>query len=281
MEKIAILTDSGSDLTLEELKENNVYLAPLNIIYSDGEFEDKIDITPNEVYASLEREIPKTSLPSTAKIEEILNKLEEEGYTHLIAITISSGLSGTANAIRLALEDHPKLKSFVYDTKILSMGEGVLVLNTAQMVKDGKSFDEIVEELPKLRAKTHGYFTINTLEYLKKGGRIGKVAGTIGEILNLKPIITVDEDGIYYTYAKVRGRKQSINRLAKITKGHLETGKFNVWILNGGSSKEEADALFNAVKDFDNIASISTAEIGPALGVHAGPGLLGVVVQEV
>ena len=122
MEKIALLTDSGSDLTLEELKENNVYLAPLNIIYSDGEFEDKIDITPNEVYASLEREIPKTSLPSTAKIEEILNKLEEEGYTHLIAITISSGLSGTANAIRLALEDHPKLKSFVYDTKILSMG---------------------------------------------------------------------------------------------------------------------------------------------------------------
>lgn len=79
----------------------------------------------------------------------------------------------------------------------------------------------------------------------------------------------------------MRGRKQSINRLAKITKGHLETGKFNVWILNGGSSKEEADALFNAVKDFDNIASISTAEIGPALGVHAGPGLLGVVVQEV
>ncbi|MGL4572970.1 MAG: DegV family protein [Clostridium sp.] len=281
MDKIAILTDSGSDLTLEELRENNIHLAPLKIIYSDGEFDDILEISPNEVYSSLEREIPKTSLPSTAKIEEILTQLENDGYTHLIVISISSGLSGTANAIRLALEDHPNLKSFVYDTKILSMGEGVLVLNAAEMIREGKSFDEIVEALPKLRAKTHGYFTINTLEYLKKGGRIGRVAGTIGEILNLKPIISLDEDGVYYTYAKVRGRKQSINKLTKIAKEHLEKSKCNVWVLNGGSSKEEADTLFDAVNELPNIESISTAQIGPALGVHTGPGLLGVVVQEV
>lgn len=281
MQKIAVLTDSGSDLTLEQLKENNIEFAPFKIIYSYGEFEDKIDLSPQEVYDSLEKEVPKTSLPSTARIENILNNLESEGYTHIIVVSISSGLSGTGNAIRLALEDHPKLISYVYDTKILSMAEGALALNTAEMVKEGKSFEEIVELLPKLRNKTYGYFTINTLEYLRKGGRIGKVAGTIGEILNLKPIISVDEEGVYYTHAKVRGRKQSINRILKIAKEHLEKSKCRIWVLNGGSSAEEFDSLYKLISELDNIESIAPATIGPALGVHTGPGLLGVVVQEV
>ncbi len=281
MQKIAILTDSGSDLTTEQLKENNIEFAPFRIIYSNGEFEDKIDISPKEVYESLEKEIPTTSLPSASRIENILNKLEEEGYTHVIAVTISNGLSGTGNAIRLALEDHPKLTSYVFDTKILSMAEGALVLNAAQLVKEGKTFEEIIEELPKRRKKTHGYFTINTLEYLKKGGRIGKVAGTIGEILNLKPIISVNDEGVYYTFAKVRGRKQSMNKLVKIAKEHLEKGKSKVWVLCGGSSDEEFNTLYDAISKLDNIESIAPATIGPSLGVHTGPGLLGVVVQEV
>lgn len=281
MQKIAVLTDSGSDLTLEQYKEYNIEFVPFRIIYSYGEFEDKISLSPKELYDSLEKEIPKTSLPSTARIEDILNKLEAEGYTHVIVVAISSGLSGTANAIRLALEDHPKLTSYVYDTKILSMAEGALVLNAAEMVKEGKTFEEIIEQLPKFRKKTHGYYTINTLEYLKKGGRIGKVAGTIGEILNLKPIISVNDEGIYYTYAKVRGRKQSINKIYKIAKEHLEKGKSKVWVLNGGSSAEEFDHLYKMISELDNIESIAPATIGPSLGVHTGPGLLGVIVQEV
>lgn len=281
MQKIAVLTDSGSDLTLEQYKEYNIEFVPFRIIYSYGEFEDKISLSPKELYDSLEKEIPKTSLPSTARIEDILNKLEAEGYTHVIVVAISSGLSGTANAIRLALEDHPKLTSYVYDTKILSMAEGALVLNAAEMVKEGKTFEEIIEQLPKFRRKTHGYYTINTLEYLKKGGRIGKVAGTIGEILNLKPIISVNDEGIYYTYAKVRGRKQSINKIYKIAKEHLEKGKSKVWVLNGGSSAEEFDHLYKMISELDNIESIAPATIGPSLGVHTGPGLLGVIVQEV
>ena len=120
MQKIALITDSSCDLSLETLKENNINMLPLNIIYSYGEFEDRVSITPEEVYEKLGIEIPSTSLPSTKKINSVLDKLEEEGYTHVIAITISSGLSGTFNAIRLALEDHPKLISHVYDTKMLA-----------------------------------------------------------------------------------------------------------------------------------------------------------------
>ena len=245
MQKIAVLTDSGSDLTLEQCKENSIEFLPFRVIYSYGEFEDAVNLTPEELYKSLEKgnEIPTTSLPSPAKIEELLNKLEAEGYTHVIAVTISCELSGTSNAVRLALEDHPNLTSYVFDTKILSMAEGALALNAAEMVREGKTFEEIVEELPKLRKKTYGYYTLNTLEYLKRGGRIGKVAGTIGEILNLKPIVSADDQGFFYTYAKVRGRKQSINRIYKIAKEHLEKGRCKIWVLDGGSSKEEFDYL--------------------------------------
>ncbi|MDU3352442.1 MAG: DegV family protein, partial [Clostridium sp.] len=213
MQKIALIVDSACDLSLETLKEKNIHLLPLRITYSHKEYRDKIDISADEIYDNLEKEVPKTSLPSAENMEEILVSLENEGYTHVIAITISSGLSGTFNSIRLALEDHPQLTSYVFDTKILAMPEGLVALEVANLINDGKTFEEIVSEIPKIRRNITGYFTINTLEYLKRGGRIGKISGTIGEMLNLKPIVTVDEEGVYYTVCKARGRKQSILKL--------------------------------------------------------------------
>ena len=115
---------------------------------------------------------------------------------------------------------------------------------------------------------------------MKKGGRIGKVSGTIGEILSLKPIIEVGDDGVYNTYAKVRGRKQSLTKLRKILDSYLEKGKCNVWVLHG-HSEEDCKDLYNSFKDLDNINNIETGSIGPALGVHTGPGLVGFIVQEV
>lgn len=280
MQKIAILTDSASDLTNEEMNQYNIKFAPFKIIYSDKEYEDKINITPNEMYASLKREIPTTSLPSRESIEKILCSLEEEGYTHVISINISCELSGTSNSVRLVLEDHPKLTSFVYDTKTLCMAEGVIVLEAAKLVKAGKSFEEIIEVLPSFREKSHCYFTLNTLEYLKRGGRIGKVAGTIGELLNLKPLIHVGDDGIYHTYAKLRGRKQSINKLFEVLNEYLAKSRCNVWVIEG-DAVEEGTELCNSIKGLNNVNEVNIATVGPALGVHTGPGLLGLIVQEV
>ena len=280
MQKIALIVDSACDLSLEVLKEQNIRLLPLRISYSHGEYKDKIDISADEIYGNLEKEVPKTSLPSAEDLEKILVDLENEGYTYVIAVTISSGLSGTFNSIRLALEDHPNLKHHVFDTKILAMPEGIVALEVANLIKEGKSFEEIVSELPTIRKNIIGYFTVNTLEYLKKGGRIGRVAGTIGDMLNLKPIVTVDEEGIYYTVCKARGRKQSISKLISFLKDELKENKCNVWVLHG-HSEEDCKYLYNSFKDLDNINNIETGSIGPALGVHTGPGLVGFIVQEV
>ena len=262
MQKIALITDSACDLDLNTLKENNINLLPLRIIYSNAEYRDRIDISPSEVYKNLENEIPKTSLPSAKDTEEILNKLEEESYTHVICISISSGLSGSYNALRLALEDHPNLTSFVYDTKILAYPQGEIVLEVAKLIREGKNFNEIVSEIPNIRKRITGYFTLNTLEYLKKGGRIGRLAGTVGELLNLKPIITTDENGVYYTVTKVRGRKQSLSKMTELLKGYLEKCKCEVAVLHAGC-EEEAIKYMEAIKNLPNISSIKIAEISP------------------
>ncbi len=280
MQKIALITDSACDIDLNSLKENNINLLPLRIIYSNGDYRDRIDISPQEVYDKLEKEVPKTSLPSAQETEEILNKLEEEGYTHVICISISSGLSGSFNALRLALEDHPKLTSFVYDSKILAYPQGEIVLEVAKLIREGKSYEEIIEEIPEIRKRVIGYFTINTLEYLKKGGRIGRLAGTVGELLNLKPIITTDENGIYYTVAKVRGRKQSLSKMTELLKEYLAKGKCEVAVLHAGC-EDEAIKYMNSLKDLTNVVSIKIAEISPALGIHGGPGLIGFSVKMV
>lgn len=280
MQKIALITDSACDLDLNTLKENNINLLPLRIIYSNGDYRDRIDITPQEVYDNLENEVPKTSLPSAQETEEILTKLETEGYTHVICISISSGLSGSFNAIRLALEDHPKLTSFVYDSKILAYPQGEIVLEVAKLIKEGKSFEEIVQEIPEIRKRVIGYFTINTLEYLKKVGRIGRLAGTVGELLNLKPIITTDEDGVYYNVAKVRGRKQSLSKMTELLKGYLDKSKCEIAVLHAGC-EDEAIKYMNSLKDLPNVESIKIAEISPALGIHGGPGLIGFSIKMV
>ena len=162
MQKIALIVDSACDLSMETIKEKNIKLLPLRISYSYGEFKDKVEISADEIYNNLEKEVPKTSLPSTEDLENILISLENEGYTHVIAVTISSGLSGTFNSIRLALEDHPKLTSHIFDTKILAMPEGIVAFEVANLINDGKSFEEIVAALPKIRNNITGYYNINT-----------------------------------------------------------------------------------------------------------------------
>lgn len=280
MQKIALITDSACDLDLNTLRENNINLLPLRIIYSNGDYRDRIDISPQEVYDNLEKEVPKTSLPSAQETEDILNKLEQEGYTHVICISISSGLSGSFNALRLALEDHPNLTSFVYDSKILAYPQGEIVLEVAKLIKEGKSYEEIIKELPEIRKRVIGYFTINTLEYLKRGGRIGRLAGTVGELLNLKPIITTDEDGIFYNVTKVRGRKQSLSKMTQLLKEYLDKGKCEVAVLHA-SCEDEAIKYMNSLKDLTNVVSIKIAEISPSLGIHGGPGLIGFSVKMV
>ena len=280
MEKIALITDSASDINSDLIKKYNINVLPFKIIFSDKEYKDGVDITPSMLYERLPNEMPKTSLPSISEFTELLEDLKSKEYTHAIIITISNCFSGTFNSARLAAESVSDITTFVFDSLTLTMSEGAMVLEAANLIEQGKSFDEIKDFLSNIREKIDVFFTLDTLTYLKKGGRIGKVSGTIAEALNIKPIITIKDDG-FHTFAKVRGTKQSISKLSNILNDYLNKSKCKVWIMNG-NAPDKADLLYNSIKDSPNLVECNLGGmICPALGVNTGPGLVGFIVEMV
>ncbi|MBC2580998.1 DegV family protein [Clostridium sp. DJ247] len=281
MDKIALITDTTSDIPDELLEKYNIKLLCFRIIYKNKEYKDRFEITPEEVYENFKNEIPTSSLPSMNDMENLFKSLEEEGYTHAIAIVLSTGLSGIYNGLRIVAENHPKISTFIYDSKSISAGEGILVEECAKLIEKGKCFDDIVKAVPLIRKRINLFFVVGTLEYLKRGGRIGKVSGTIAELLNIKPIVSIDiNDGKYYTYDKVRGRKQSLNRLIHIAHKILSDKKCRLYTMHGYAI-EESKKVFDEVSKHHNITtSVFGGCISPVAGVHSGPGLIGLVLFE-
>ncbi|MDP4143767.1 MAG: DegV family protein [Bacillota bacterium] len=280
MQKIAIITDTTCDLSMETIEKYNIHVLCFRIIYKDREYLDKVEITSQEVYDNLKNEIPGSSMPALQDMEDLYDRLEKEGYTHAIAVTLSTGLSGIYNGLSLVSENHPNIKSFICDSKSISLGEGALVEECAKLVVEGKTFEEIIQAIPSIQKRIHLFFVVGTLEYLKKGGRIGKVSGTIGELLNIKPIISVDDDGKYFTYDKVRGRKQSLNKLMEIAEGILSEKKYKIYMMHG-DGEEDAKKVFDKIKIHPNVVSSEFGGcISPVSGVHSGPGLVGLVFVE-
>lgn len=278
MKKIALITDSTSDLSKEQVAKYNIHMLPLRIIYKDREYIDRETITPDEVYSNMDNEVPSTSLPSMEDIHNLFKKLEKEGYTQAIVVSISSGLSGTYNSINLVSKQYPNIQFCVFDSRALTLGAGAIVLECGEMIASGMSFNEIVEKMPSIRNRIKVYFIVDTLVYLIRGGRIGKVSGTFGQLLNIKPVISINQEGIYYTFAKVKGRKQSISKLVEIAKETLDREKAKIWVMHGGALKE-GRAFYEKISKLPNIIETGFGDIGPVLGVHAGAGLLGIVIM--
>jgi len=280
LDKIAFIGDTTSDLSSDMIAKYNINILPFRIIYKDREYLDRVNITPTEVYDNMVNEIPTSSMPSMQDIEDVFLKLKSEGYTHVIAVTLSTGLSGIYNGIRVVSENHPEVKTYICDSKSISMGEGAILVECGKLRDQGKSFDEIVAQIPTIMKRIHLFFVVPTLEYLKKGGRIGRVAGTIAELLDIKPIITIDSEGKYTTFAKVRGRKQSLAKLIDIARVLLEKKKYEIYLANG-AAREDVERIYNEISKFPNILSINMiGDISPVSGVHSGPGLIGLIMVE-
>ncbi|MHC5216090.1 DegV family protein [Enterococcus sp. LJL128] len=279
-EKIAILVDSGTDVPEELVEKYGIYVIPLQIIYKDRVYTDKVDITPEEVYERLPQEIPSTSLPDGETITKIFEKIKEDGYEKVLAITISSGLSGTYNIVRLISEEFTSLETFVLDTKNIGIGSGLQVIEAAKMLERGSSWEELKLQTTKNVEKATVYFNVATLEYLQKGGRIGLVASILGNALKLNPIISCNEQGVYYTVAKARGRKKSLEKAFNLIKEFIGTHKKVVLAVAHGQAEEEARSFYQKLKDnFPQAEEIYFGTISPALVVHTGPGLLGIGIQ--
>ena len=280
--KIAILTDSCADLSEDLRAGKPIYTVPLKIACRDGEYFDGVDIFASDIYRRLEAgELPKTSLPDFFTADRILSRIKADGYERVLAIHLSSGLSGTYNMVRLLGESRSDLEIAVFDSLSGALGMGVSVLQAWEDIENGMSWDELVKErVPRLLANTYPFFSVDTLEYLAKGGRIGKVTAMAGSLLNIKPIITFADDGQLLSVAKVRGRQQVIRKLVEMAVNRCGSHKrYNLAVANGGAPEEMETVrqlLTEALPDYDRIWD---GEIDGTLSVYIGDGVLGAAVQ--
>lgn len=278
--KIALITDTASDIPQDWIDQYNVHMLHFQIIYSDGQYRDQVEISSEEVFKRFATETPTTSMPLLGDVTDLFQKLSDQGYTHAIAITISSGLSGTWNSLNLIKQDFPNLDIHVYDSKTLSFGQAALVELAGQMIAQGSTISEIIPALDHMQVNQQSFFIVDTLKYLVSGGRIGHVSGIIGTVLNLKPIITIGTDGKYVTQTTVRGKKRALAAMVKSASHVLETKRCKIYVLHG-DAKADALLLIEQLKKLPNVVSVTfDGYIGPVACVHTGPGFLGMVLVE-
>ena len=279
-QKIAILVDSGTDVPPNFREKYGIYWLPLLINYTDRQCLDGVDIQPHEMYELLPTEIPKTSLPDGSMVNAMFDRIKADGYEHVLAVTISSGLSGTCNMIRLMGEEYEGLDVSVVDTKNISIGSGLVAIRAAQMVNDeGMSWEDLIVNIKREIPRSKVFFCVDTLKYLQKGGRIGLVTAMLGASLSLKPIISCNEEGVYYTAGKAIGRTRAIQKVidlaAEFAKG---ADKVELAVMNGCAEMDGLHTRNKAEGVIVNGTVTVTGQIGAALGVHTGPGLIGIGV---
>jgi DegV family protein with EDD domain len=275
-----IVTDCAADMPAEELEALGVTQAPLYIQFPQGEV-NSAELTADQFYDRLEAmrpAIPSTAQPSSGMFEKIYRKLAET-EKEILSIHISSGLSGTLNAASLGGQQARDAANVsIWDTMTLSGGERFQVLAAARGVTAGWGLEQIKSRMSAIRAETEIIYTLETLEYLERGGRIGRVQALLGSVLKIKPIIRVEhEDGKYSTVARARTIPQALETIVE----HLVPmyGNTPVWVtVLHGRFQQSADALSQLVGERLNVAKQEMMRISPVLGVHTGPGIVGCAV---
>ncbi len=278
---VKILADSACDLPVTFFEENKniATLIPLNVHLDDEQYEDLLTITPKTVFDAMRAgKSPKTSQVTPNKFEEVFKKLAEE-KSEAIYIAFSSELSGTYQTgymmAQQVKEQYPEFDITIYDTKCASIGYGLIVKNAVEMAKNGKTKSEIEEYVQFASNHMEHLFTVDDLVYLQRGGRISKASAFVGGLLNIKPLLNV-EDGKLVPLEKIRGKKKLYKRIIELMKERGDQlDKQEIGISHGDDEeaalyiKEEIEKEFGTKKFYINT-------IGAAIGSHSGPGTLAI-----
>jgi len=278
-----IVTDSAVDLPEEMFAQFGIERMPLLITFGTEALRSGVDIQAEEFYRRLEASkdnLPTTSQPSVGEFVDLYRRVGQTDKD-IVSVHISSGLSGTLNSATQAAKQCPELNITLIDTKTLSAAEGFQVVAVAQAIRRGYSVEQIVKRAQEVGDQTEIFFTLDTLYYLQKGGRIGRVQAMAGALLNLKPVITVDkEPGTYITVAKGRSMAKSVALIAEQVYEKVKSFPAWVHVLHTNSpdmARQQGDLIRAKLPN----AHITFGQIVPVLGVHTGPGCVGAVCGPV
>lgn len=277
MNRVRIVTDSTADLPKELVAKYEITVVPLKVIFNGEEaFRDGVDIETEEFYRRQveRRETSTTSQPTPVEFASVYSKLAAGGNS-IISIHISSGMSGTYQSARMSKEMVSGADIEVIDSKVTSMGLGLIVLEAAREAGEGKSKDDILGRVNELISKTEVFFVVDTLEYLLRGGRIGKAQAFLGTILNIKPLLYL-KDGLVQPYEKVRGKAKAIERLAQIVEEKVGKQKIKCSLVHG-MDPAGMEQLRQKVMSRLNCDEPVVSKLGAVVGTHVGPGVIGII----
>jgi DegV family protein with EDD domain len=275
-----IVTDSGSDITIDDAKKFNIHMLPLKIDLDGKSYKAGLDISPDEFFDLMDHAngMPVTSTPSVGEFQELYRELAKTD-PEILSIHISSGLSATSNTAVQAAKLVLEAKITVLDTLTLSAGTGWQVMAAAKMRDAGTKLPDILEKLRQIQATTKTYFSLPTLKFLIAGGRIGHLKGLLASLLGILPVIWVSNvDGKYYDVAKKRTFIKAIEEIPNlILKNHPAGSVLQAQVCHA-SYPEGAKLLREALDKVFKLEWLPDVHLGTALGAHTGRGLTGVIV---
>lgn len=284
MGKVRIVTDSTADIPASDRERLGISMIPLKVLFGEETYSDAVTITADEFYEKLIASpvLPRTSQPSPMEFVEVYERLlDEDPESPIISIHLSAALSGTYQSAFIAesmIERDADIT--VIDSKSASFGIGTRVVKAAEMAAAGESKEAIIAEIERIKQDMGIYFLVDTLEYLQKGGRIGKASAMVGSLLNIKPILSLDPDGIVQAVDKVRGSKKAMQRICELLKASHGDDPVEItiaWSHVDGQAKELSELIQNQF----NVQKVNYVPIGSVIGTYTGPGTSAVFMHRV
>ncbi|KGM95629.1 DegV domain-containing protein [Clostridium novyi A str. 4552] len=282
--KYTILTDSCCDLPIEYLESNYVKYINLTYRLEENEFYDNFgqDLDYKSFYNFMRQgKIPKTSQVNPQAYYEMFKQILDEG-NDILYICVSSGLSGTYNSANIAKdmimdeEKYRNRKIQIVDVLTASLGQGLMVIKAVNMKCNGFTLEKISKALEEMKFNLNTYMTVDDLDYLKKGGRISNAAAFVGKLLNIKPLLTLDNEGKVIPILKIKGKKALLKKLAEIISKKMKNTSEEIVCISHGDSIEEAEKLKDIILKNTEVKEVIISNIGPAVGTYGGPGALAI-----
>ena len=271
--KLAVITDSSAYLSAETVQREDLFVLDIPVNIDGEEYVEGINLSAEEFYQKMAQasELPKTSQPSIAKLDEILTSLKEQGYTHALGLFLSSGISGFYQNIQYMVDDYEGLTIAFPDTLITSAPLGIMVESVFNWRDQGDDFASIQDKLAIQISRTSAFIMVDDLDHLVKGGRLSNGAAILGNLLSIKPILYFNDQGVIEVYEKVRTEKKATKRLIEIIKEATTSGQYRVIVIHG-NALEKAEELRQHLLDSEVGTDISLATFGSVIGTHLGAG---------
>lgn len=277
--KIAIITDASAYLSAEVIQQDNVFVLDIPVIIEGETYFEGKNLTIDAFYDKMaaSSELPSTSQPSIAALDDLLSDLESKGYTHVLGLFLSSGISGFWSNSQYLIEEHDRLTIAFPDTKITSAPLGNMVTNALRLVEAGLSFDGIVEAITQQIQKTTAYIMVDDLNHLVKGGRLSNGSALLGNLLSIKPILYFDEEGRIVVFEKVRTEKKAIKRLIDIAEEHFSVAPYDIAIIHS-RAEEKAEVLQKLLTEAGQSDNVSIVPFNSVIATHLGEGAVALSV---